>query len=94
MKLLDACVGKNSINRLKDDDYYVLDHQILASVLVTLVRFHGTAADELVDGRVGCWWMCRLTFICGCNLIGVSHFMAIFVIFCYDSVLVDSFVQN
>jgi hypothetical protein len=78
----------------KDNDYYVLDHQISDLVLVTLVQFHRTAADKLVDGRVGCRWMCRLTFVCGCNLIGVSHFTAIFVIFYYDSILVNSFVQN
>jgi hypothetical protein len=55
MKLLDACVGEISIDRLYDDDYYVLEHQILDSLVMTLVRLHRTVADELVDGRVGGW---------------------------------------
>ena len=94
MKLLDAYIGEKSINRLEDDDYYILDPQILDSILVILVRLHRTAADKLVGGRVDCWWMCRLTFVCSCNLVGVAHFMTIFVIFFYDGVLVNSFAQN
>ncbi len=55
MKLFDACVGEISINRLEDNNYYILKHQILDSVVMTLVQLHQTVADELVDGRVGGW---------------------------------------
>ncbi len=90
MKLLNAFIREKSINKLEDDDYYVLDPQILDSMLVILVRFHGTAADKLVGGRVDCRWMCRLTFVCSCILVGVTHSMTIFVVFCYDGILVNS----
>jgi hypothetical protein len=55
MKLLDACVGEISIDRLYDNNYYVLERQILDLVVMTLVRLHPTVTDELVDGRVGGW---------------------------------------
>ncbi len=94
MELLNAYIGKKSINKLEDDDYYILNPQILDVILVILVWFHRTAVDKSVDGRVDCWWMCRLTFVCSCNLVGVAHFLTIFVVFCYDGVLVNSFAQN
>ena len=55
MRLLDACVGEISIDRLYDNNYYVLERQILDLVVMTLVRLHQTVVDKLVDGRVGGW---------------------------------------
>jgi hypothetical protein len=55
MTLLDASVREISIDRLEDDEYYVLEHPILDLVVMTLVQLHQTVADKLVDGRVGGW---------------------------------------
>ena len=51
--LLDAYIWQIPINKLEDNYYNILEGQILDSVVMIIVRFHQTVAEELVDGRVG-----------------------------------------
>jgi hypothetical protein len=66
---------------LDDDNYNVLESQILDSVVVTRVQLHQTVADKLEDGRVGSRWSWWLTFFSRRILSQVAQFMVILATF-------------